>query len=168
MTSPALADLERLLQEVRTGEISSSEELRELLSPGVYFSISRTLSCVHKDEIGNETIRLVIEGIPHHEVGDPSQFLSYVRELVRSQVERNGSHHCHATRTEAAQPENVERLRRSLRGMPEQHREALKRFYVLGQEEEQILADLQLSPEEFRSLRSRAKARFLGPRVIAE
>ena len=48
-------------------------------------------------------------------------------------------------------------------------REILQRFYVLEQSQAQICAEMELSYNQFRLLKSRAKARFgeLGKRLAA-
>jgi hypothetical protein len=53
--------------------------------------------------------------------------------------------------------------------MGSRDREILQRFYVLEQPHEQIRADMGLSYNQFRLLKSRAKARFarLGKRLAA-
>ncbi|HVV44178.1 MAG TPA: hypothetical protein VHC72_03210 [Bryobacteraceae bacterium] len=54
-----------------------------------------------------------------------------------------------------------------LNGISRRDRDILNRFYVLEQSQEQICADMGLSYNQFRLLKSRAKARFgeLGKRV---
>ena len=56
-----------------------------------------------------------------------------------------------------------------LSGVSRRDREILNRFYVLEQSQERICADMGLSYNQFRLLKSRAKARFgeLGKRVAA-
>lgn len=59
--------------------------------------------------------------------------------------------------------------RRVLNGVSRRDRDILNRFYVLEQSMEQICADMGLSYNQFRLLKSRAKARFgeLGRRFAA-
>jgi RNA polymerase sigma factor (sigma-70 family) len=63
--------------------------------------------------------------------------------------------------------QRAEIARKVLNGVSRRDREILKRFYVLEQSQEQICADMGLSYNQFRLLKSRAKARFgeLGRKV---
>jgi DNA-directed RNA polymerase specialized sigma24 family protein len=71
-------------------------------------------------------------------------------------------------RTVIAQ-QRAEIARRVLNGVSRRDRDILNRFYVLEQSQEQICADMGLSYNQFRLLKSRAKARFgeLGRRLAA-
>jgi DNA-directed RNA polymerase specialized sigma24 family protein len=65
--------------------------------------------------------------------------------------------------------QRAEIARKVLNGVSRRDREILNRFYVLEQSQERICADMKLSYNQFRLLKSRAKARFgeLGKRVAA-
>lgn len=58
--------------------------------------------------------------------------------------------------------------RQVLQQLPECQREVLVRFYIKEQTKEQICSDMNLSPDQFRLLKSRAKQRFgeLGRRYM--
>ncbi|HYA19008.1 MAG TPA: sigma factor-like helix-turn-helix DNA-binding protein, partial [Bryobacteraceae bacterium] len=59
--------------------------------------------------------------------------------------------------------------RRVLEGVSRRDREILRRFYVLEQTQEQICEEMGLTYNQFRLLKSRAKARFgeLGRKLAA-
>jgi DNA-directed RNA polymerase specialized sigma24 family protein len=63
--------------------------------------------------------------------------------------------------------QRAEIARRVFRGVSERDREILRRFYLLEQPQELICAEMGLSYNQFRLLKSRAKARFgkLGKRL---
>jgi RNA polymerase sigma-70 factor, ECF subfamily len=65
--------------------------------------------------------------------------------------------------------QRTEIARKVLNGVSRRDREILNRFYVLEQPQERICAEMGLSYNQFRLLKSRAKARFgeLGKRVAA-
>jgi RNA polymerase sigma-70 factor (ECF subfamily) len=65
--------------------------------------------------------------------------------------------------------QRAEIARRVLNGVSRRDREILNRFYVLEQPQERICAEMGLSYNQFRLLKSRAKARFgeLGRRAAA-
>ena len=55
-----------------------------------------------------------------------------------------------------------------LRGLGDRDREILTRFYIYEESQEQICRDMDLSENQFRLLKSRAKAKFsvLGKRKL--
>jgi len=53
-----------------------------------------------------------------------------------------------------------DQMRRILAAFTPREQEALKRFYVLGQNAAQILRDLDMDENEFRELKSRAKRQY--------
>ena len=57
---------------------------------------------------------------------------------------------------------NVARMRVTLETLSEQEREALIRFYVLGQSPQQISRDLGLDEEQLRAIKERVKKAFLA------
>ena len=59
--------------------------------------------------------------------------------------------------------------RRVMNGISRRDREILERFYVHEQPQEQICAEMSLSYNQFRLLKSRAKARFgeMGKRLAS-
>jgi RNA polymerase sigma-70 factor, ECF subfamily len=65
--------------------------------------------------------------------------------------------------------QRAEIARKVLNAVSRRDRDILNRFYVLEQSQEQICADMGLSYNQFRLLKSRAKARFgeLGKRIAA-
>jgi len=65
--------------------------------------------------------------------------------------------------------QRAEIARKVLDGVSRRDREILKRFYVLEQAQEQICAEMGLTYNQFRLLKSRAKARFgeLGKKLAA-
>jgi DNA-directed RNA polymerase specialized sigma subunit len=65
--------------------------------------------------------------------------------------------------------QQIELARRVLEGVSGRDREILQRFYLMEQSQEQIRAVMELSGNQFRLLKSRAKARFgeFGRRLAA-
>jgi DNA-directed RNA polymerase specialized sigma24 family protein len=49
---------------------------------------------------------------------------------------------------------------RACLGLSPQEREAVTRFFIHGQNEQRICSEMQLPPEQFRALKSKAKAKF--------
>jgi RNA polymerase sigma factor (sigma-70 family) len=62
----------------------------------------------------------------------------------------------------ALREERVERMRRALSELPEKSKEILIRFYLNGESKEQICTTMDLTENQFRLNKSRAKARLLA------
>jgi len=170
MTPPNLPsqqrpDLESLVRNIRSGDAASVEQLRQLLTPGIRFLISRLLGA-NADALAGETFLVSIQAIQNHEICDGKQLLTHVRSLIRSRIA--GSQSVPARQMPGNEPvseQKLDLLRRSLQGMSGRDREILQRLYVLGQEESRIRAEMQLSPAQLRVVKSKAKAHFRGPGV---
>jgi RNA polymerase sigma-70 factor, ECF subfamily len=115
--------------------------------------------------------------------------MGYVRTVVKRQIAASIDVAVHQRRTHADFEdslftvsdwrENPERsmmavqraeiARKVLNGVSRRDREILNRFYVLEPSQERICSEMGLSYNQFRLLKSRAKARFgeLGKRVAA-
>ncbi len=172
MTPPSLPtqerpDLESLVRNITSGDTASVEQLQQLLTPGMRFLISRLLGAANADDIAGETFLVSIQAIQNHEIRDGKQLLTHVRSLIRSRVADSGQS-VPARQMPGDEPvpeQKLDLLRRSFQDMSGRDREILRRFYVLGQEESRILAEMQLSPAQLRVVKSKAKAHFRGPGV---
>jgi DNA-directed RNA polymerase specialized sigma24 family protein len=58
----------------------------------------------------------------------------------------------------------VEIVQKMLADLPRRERDALKRFYLLRQGQEQICSDLNLSRERFLEIKREARARYEAAR----
>jgi hypothetical protein len=148
------AHFDRLVQNIRVGDDSSADELGRLLRPGVRFFIARSLAAVQVDEIARDVILRVIKAIREQELQDPDRLLAYVRGVVQLRICSAGIEHRKPARRDLIDA----RLAGALRRLSGREREILKRFYVMGQAEEQILTEMSLSSSEFRELKSTVRA----------
>ena len=55
---------------------------------------------------------------------------------------------------------DVARLRKILAALSPKERDALERFYVLGQDTSQILREMKMAPDELRHLKAEVKRQF--------
>lgn len=150
---PQQPDFERLLGGIRAGDAATADELCDLLYPGIRFFVSRSSDAV--EEIAGSVLRDLIQAIQNGDVREPRRLLTCVRQIVHGRL--RGSDMPQSCGLEVhASP--VEGIRRKLANLPEHERDALVRFYVLGQEEAQILSEIRLSPAKFRELKSQARA----------
>jgi RNA polymerase sigma-70 factor, ECF subfamily len=129
----------------------------------------------------------VAQAIRNGDLRDPERLMGYVRTVVKRQIaasidlavqnRRNRPDFEDSLFSVSDWRENPEKTvmarqrteiaRRVLNGISRRDREILNRFYVLEQSQEQICAEMRLTYNQFRLLKSRAKARFgeLGRRV---
>jgi DNA-directed RNA polymerase specialized sigma24 family protein len=146
-------DFERLVRGIRAGDTACADELCDLLYPGIRFFVSRSSDAI--EEIAGKVLRDLIRAIQDGDVREPHRLLACVRQIVHGHLRGSDTPQSRGLEVHAR---TVDDIRRGLTKLPERERDALIRFYVLGQKEEQILAEIQLSREQFRKLKSSAKA----------
>ena len=163
------ADLERLLREVRMGQTSSGDELCSLLKPGIQFLVARHSRSANHAQVVAKVLKKLLLAIGQDQVRDVAELLRYARMTIMeadASARARGSVNsgdAPETRHTARTDSQFENMRAALPKLPEQEREILRRYYVLGQTEDQILAELQLSRSEFQELKIKARARLQNP-----
>jgi RNA polymerase sigma factor (sigma-70 family) len=132
---------------------------------------------------------IVAQAIQNGELRDPARLMGFVRTVVKRQIAATIEAAVTRRRTQVDyqdtlftltdwkdDPERTllnrqraEIARRVMQGISRRDREILRRFYVEEQPQEMICEEMGLSYNQFRLLKSRAKARFgeLGKRVAA-
>ena len=154
-TPPAAGvDFRRLVRNIQAGDQISADELGRLLNPGVRFVIARSLEAGQVDDLARDVIARVIRAIQYNELGNPDRLLCYVRGLVQLRICGAAMEHRRPPRHDSASGG----MENALAGLSVREREILERFYVLGQDETRIVADMSISATEFRALKSTVKA----------
>lgn len=174
-----------LVESIRAGEDSGMEELYRIFSKGVRFYLYRQLGSQDIDDRIHDVFLIITQSIRRGELREPDRLMGYVRTILRRQVANHIDAAVQTRRSHAdlslgvelsdgrPDPEQsaIDRQKlnvamRILRSLPERDREVLMRFYLEEQEPEQICRDLELTGNQFRLIKSRAKARFgeLGKR----
>jgi RNA polymerase sigma factor (sigma-70 family) len=182
-------DWSELVRKIRAGEPSGMEELYALFSRGVRFYLCRQLGPQELDDKVHDTFLIVVQAIRNGELREPERLMGFVRTVVRRQVvahidsavqcrkERAGFEYVLGVTDSRTNPEQdaiahqrEEIMERVLRSISRRDREILTRFYLLGQSQEQICAEMKLTETQFRLLKSRAKSRFgeLGKRRLLQ
>jgi RNA polymerase sigma factor (sigma-70 family) len=177
-----------LISRIQADDARGMEELYDVFSRGVRFFLWRQLGKQDLDDTVHDTFLTVAQAIRRGEVREPDRLMGFVWTVVRRQlaahIERtvNLRRKCAELNGEicvqdrAGDPEwrAIVRQRRLLANRLLQEvsgrdREVLVRFYLREQTQEQICQDMQLSPTQFRLLKSRAKARLeaLGRKRLA-
>ncbi len=168
-----------LVRKIQAGAPDGMEDLYRLFSRGVRFYLCRQLGPQELDDKVHDTFLIVVQAIRRGDLREPERLMGFVRTIVRRQVA------AHIERTVQNRKEQVDieygysisdlrsnpeqdaiaRERREimtcvLRGVSRRDREILTRFYLLGESQEQICSEMDLTETQFRLLKSRAKARF--------
>jgi RNA polymerase sigma-70 factor (ECF subfamily) len=182
-----LYDWTLIVDGIRDGDPKAMESLYRIFAKGVRFFLLRNLGSEELEDRVHDCFVIVIEAIQNGELREPERLMGYVRTVVKRQiaatidvaVQQRRRHadfedtlFCvsdwreNPERTVIAR-QRAEIARRVLAGIPARDREILNRFYVLEQSQDQICRELGLSYNQFRLLKSRAKARFgeLGRRL---
>lgn len=178
--SPGEFDCERLVCGIREGDASFVGRLHTLFAPGIVFLLARALPADDLPERVHDVLLAVVRRIRDSEVERHGALLTLVREVVREHIlmclrdrnDANGSR-SRALVVDSAPPAPADSsdsldqttiMEQALRELTDRDREALDRFYVLGQTEERILAEMKLPQEAFRLLKSEVRAKYLARR----
>jgi len=172
---------------IQAGDARAMEELYRTFARGIRFYLCRQLGPQELDDKVHDTFLIVIDAIRSGELREPDRLMGFVRTIVRRQVaayidevvqsrrEDLGGEASESIPDSRRDPEEnvafgqtVELMKTILRGLGERDREILTRFYLYEESQEQICKDMDLSENQFRLLKSRAKAKFsvLGRRKL--
>lgn len=178
-----------LVERVRLGEKEAVEELYKYFYGGIRLFLCRHLGAQELEDKVHDTFVIVLTAIRRGEVRDPARLSAFVRTVVRRQVanhiggviqerrdcvdaETSAEHLVDDRQSPEQHVISVEQLaimRELLDQVDDRDRELLIRFYLHEHRVEDICADLNISGNQFRLLKSRAKVRFaeLGRRALA-
>lgn len=178
-----------LVGRIRNDDSAAMVELYGIFAKGIRYFLLRNLGPEEIDDKVHDCFVIVAQAIKNGELREPERLMGYVRTVVKRQIAASidiaVQQRRHRVDFEESMfsmsdwrenPEHsvivqqrAEIARRVLNGVSRRDRDILNRFYVLEQSQEQICADMGLSYNQFRLLKSRAKARFgqLGRRLAA-
>lgn len=178
-----------LVERIRLGEPSAMEELYAVFAKGVRYYMWRQLGPQDLDDRVHDLFLIITQSIQNGELREPERLMGYVRTIARRQVAATIDSTVHARRYEvdidagsnlsdrqpdperrAIQQQNQEVAMRVLGSLHKREREVLMRFYLQEQRPEQICREMELTPTQFRLIKTRAKARYteLGQRRFAQ
>ena len=182
-------DWASLVNRIRDGDSTAMAELYVIFAKGIRYFLLRNLGPDDLDDKVHDCFVIVTQAIQNGELREPDRLMGYVRTVVKRQIaasidiavkqRRNRVDFEDSMFSMSDWRENPERsvmeqqraeiARKVLNGVSRRDREILNRFYVLEQTQERICAEMGLTYNQFRLLKSRAKARFgeLGKRVAA-
>jgi RNA polymerase sigma factor (sigma-70 family) len=172
---------------IRAGDPTAMTELYTVFTRGIRYLLLRSLGVEEADDRVHDCFVIVAEAIRSGELRDPARLMGYVRTVVRRHIAASIEDAISRRRTTVEfddsafsvsdwrnNPEQnllarqrAEIARRVFNGVSRRDREILRRFYLLEQPQELICQEMGLSYNQFRLLKSRAKARFgkLGRRL---
>ncbi len=175
------------VDQIRAGDDAAMTRLYSVFTRGIRYLLLRTLGAEEIDDRVHDCFVIVTEAIRSGELRDPARLMGYVRTVVRRHIAASIEEAVTRRRTTVEfedsalsvsdwkdNPEQhllanqrAEIARRVFQGVSRRDREILRRFYLLEQPQERICEEMGLTYNQFRLLKSRAKARFgkLGQRL---
>jgi RNA polymerase sigma-70 factor (ECF subfamily) len=166
-----------LVDRVRHGHPSGLEELYSLAKNFTYFLMRQLGDDDLLDKV-HDIFVTVAQAIRAGKLRDPERLIPFLTTVTRfytyDQIERRSFLRRRAASLDGVNPPdfriNMEssvyrrqrRLiaREILESMPRRDRDVLHRFYIEEQSKEQICREMELTPTQFRLLKSKAKANF--------
>jgi RNA polymerase sigma factor (sigma-70 family) len=178
-TTQQANDWAELVQNIRAGDASAMEKLYQVFARGIRLYLCRQLGLQDVDDKVHDTFLIVVQAIKNGELREPDRLMGFVRTIARRLVAGHIDQMVHRRRDNvpvesgiaisdnAATPEQdvlgrekVDIMFEVLRDMSGRDRDILTRFYLYEQSQETISREMDLTPTQFRLLKSRAKARF--------
>jgi RNA polymerase sigma-70 factor, ECF subfamily len=173
---PSWTDLVRGVQE---GDPARVRELYDVFSKGIRFQLYRQLGVQDLDDRVHDVFLIIMQSIQRGDLREPERLMGYVRTVVRRQIaahieiavrnRRNRTDldfgqamadHRPSSEHQLIEKEQHEIALRILRNLRERDPDILIRFYLREQSQDQICEEMGLSGNQFRLIKSRAKARF--------
>jgi RNA polymerase sigma factor (sigma-70 family) len=175
-----LPDWAGTVDRIRAGDPAAMTELYSVFNRGIRYLLLRTLGSEEIDDRVHDCFVIVTEAIRAGDLRDPARLMGYVRTVVRRHIAATIEQTITKRRTSVEFEDNVfsvsdwkdnpeqslfarqraEIARRVFRGVSSRDREILRRFYLLEQPQERICEEMGLTYNQFRLMKSRAKARF--------
>jgi RNA polymerase sigma factor (sigma-70 family) len=169
-----------LVARIREGDSAAMEQLYAFFEKGVRWFFYRSLGREELEDRVHDCFVIVTKAIQAGDLRDPERLMGYVRTVVRRQIAAGIQDVSSRRRSEVdfsestfsladwkADPEQSLAVRereaigkKVLEEISGRDREVLMRFYVQEQPYERICEEMGLTYNQFRLLKSRAKARF--------
>ncbi len=168
------------VERIRAGDPLAMTELYSVFTRGIRYLLLRSLGVEELDDRVHDCFLIVTGAIRSGELRDPARLMGYVRTVVRRHIAASIEEAINKRRTTVEFEDSVftvsdwknnpeqnllarqraDIARRVFNGVSRRDREILSRFYLLEQTQERICEEMGLTYNQFRLLKSRAKARF--------
>jgi RNA polymerase sigma factor (sigma-70 family) len=169
----------RLVEQIRAGEPAALEQLYKVVCQGFSkYLVWRLTEASAADRL-QEVMVCVLEAIRKDRVQHPQALIAFIQTIVRRRACEEIGERVQARRRlvsfqealavssrrpdpeeQFRQKERQELLQRLLLGLPGRSREIIVRSYLYEQSQEQICQEMELTPTQYRLLKSRSKARL--------
>ncbi|MBK9169228.1 MAG: sigma-70 family RNA polymerase sigma factor [Bryobacterales bacterium] len=168
-----------LVERIRGGDRGAEEQLYQLLYRGIRLLCLRHGGVEDLEDRIQDAFLLLMGTLRRGDLRDPECLFAFVRTIVRRRSADAAKFAVKSPRTESldsvhlpAPPEMVDpehrllrkeqetMMRRALLGLSEKQREVLVRFYLREEPWETICREMALTYDQFRQIKTRAKARF--------
>ncbi len=178
-----------LVVRIQNGDNAAMEQLYAFFEKGVRYFFLRALGPEELDDRVHDCFVIVTQALQAGELREPARLMGYIRTVVRRQIASLIQESVSRRRTHVDLSDNLFSIadwkedpersfesrqreaigRKVLTEISNRDREVLMRFYVHEQDYETICSEMNLTYNQFRLLKSRAKARFgkLGRRATA-
>ena len=174
------SDCAALVRRVRDGNTAAIEELYGLFTHGIRYFLLRHLGPEEIDDKVHDCFIIVLEAIHAGRLREPERLMGYVRTVAKRKIAKSihlamqqRRTHVHLDQAlcslwdgsenperQMVSRQRIEIANRVFDATSRRDREILRRFYGLEQSQEQIRADMGLTDNQFRLLKSRAMARL--------
>jgi|SRR5947209_12161087 len=185
LNSPASSKIGDLVARVQSRQTAAFEELYGLVKNFTFF-LMRQLGAEDLQDKVHDVFLTVAQAILSGKLREPERLIPFLTTVTRfytyNQIERRISRRRVSALSDGMNPPDVRvnlehstyqqqriKIAREILGaMPRRDRDVLSRFYIEEQSKEQICDEMQLTPTQFRLLKSKAKSTFtqLGERRL--
>jgi len=145
------------LEKIQAGDPEGSKELYGVFYRGIRFLLWRHLGPQSRDAEIHEMLAAAVQAIRRGKLCDKASVVEFVWTQLQRRVE--GQERRSPPQAPVA-AHLVQAMQQFLLNLSRKHREALSRFYLLGQSQKEICLELRVEERQFRVLRGKAKARF--------
>lgn len=172
-------DCTEIVRQVCADDPAGMEALYAVFSRGLRYYLIRQFGAQDVDDKVHDIFLEVVQALRRGLLRDPERLTGFVHTIARRQValaiDRTVEARAHTAGFESGldvrdtrsgpeecllQREEREVMTEVLREMAWRDREVLKRFYLEGQPQERICRELDLTLDQYRLVKNRAKSRF--------
>lgn len=150
-----IADLKKMIDPIRSGDRNASADWLQTFLPGACFLIRRRLGKPDVEVEARSVLEAALLEVQADDSVTPEQVPGVIRRLICQKYPAKSSEY-----SGSSNPVRVKDAQKVLNKMSPVERDALRRCYVLGEAPALILSGLRLTDEQFRRIRSRARAEF--------
>jgi hypothetical protein len=162
---PSPTNYAELIAGIRAGNPQAVTNFRHAFTSGIQLFITRESNELDVAARVEEVVMSIIEEIRQEHITSanlPSQILELLRRHIRLNKLNPQSAKDTSKHQSAMDASQVAVAKDLLNAIPEQEREALKRYYVYLESENDICSQLDLSIEQFRKLKLRFRTQFMN------